>query len=242
MVLRKSTTGAVPALLLLVVVSAGGCGGDGSGRSPTAPMPAEALNRAAETASAAAAASVFAVSTDTVLNLAHLESLGTYDPASGWWQANLALQNGWPARLRWQLGDADGTVQAHYLGATTTWVRVVGSTTASVQYAGSSEHALVDVTFDLTLRGIEASSNWVTYDGGGTCSAPNLAATFLVMHLGQPRSGTGFPGDGAMNVNVRETNVNLRFRGQQGVEGMYYDPYNLKSFSVDLTNGDIYRN
>ena len=44
-----------------------------------------------------------------------------------------------------------------------------------------------------------------------------------------------------MNVGLGQTNVNLRFIGQQGVEGRYYDPYNLRYFSVDLTNGDIYR-
>lgn len=240
MILRGSATTPAPALLLLAAISAGGCSGDGGGRSPTAPAP-EALGRAVETASAAAASAVYAVTTDTVLNLANLESLGTYDAASGWWQLTLPLQNGWMASLRLQCGDVRGAAQEHCSGPSTTWVRIMGSTTASVGYAGSSDRLAIGVTFDLTMSDSAASPSWVTYDGSGTCWAPDLAATFAVMHLSQPRSGTGYPSEGSMTVSVGETNAQLRFRGWQGVEGMYYDPYKLKYFSVNLTNGDIYR-
>lgn len=238
MPLLLSVRSAAAALLLLVAF---GCGGDGGGSSPTAPLPTEALGRAAETHSAAASSTVYVVSTDTVLSLEEVDDLGTYDAPTGWWELTLPLRNGGSARLRLQWGNAQGSVQEHYSGATTTWVRLVGSTTASVGFVGSSERSDVEVTFDLTLSGIEASSNWVTIDGSGTTSALLGRTTFVVMHLGQVRSGLGFPGDGAMTVSLGAINAQLRFRSQQGVEGMYYDPYNLRYFSVDLTNGDIYR-
>ncbi|MCK4761416.1 MAG: hypothetical protein KAW12_04390 [Candidatus Aminicenantes bacterium] len=149
--------------------------------------------------------------------------------SGGWWSFSIVLVSGESAEIEIKFQDKNQNTQKFYNPATTHYIKI----------KGSSSGTLGTITFDLTLSGVQTSSNTLTVNGSGTVTTGVLTASYKVNDMEVPKTIGAYPESGNIRITFTQTSLTITFDGSRYATATYTFLGLSYSIKIDLDTGGI---